>query len=207
MVRFYDIRWSVAASKKGSLPIAVAVVARRMVRAAASRASPQCVESKRSSSNAQSAERASSMGDGRQHLTSTTTRCATTVSAMGGCSRGFVGWATSVYRGAYHTLFHIYRECEELGLEASYLRSREHSSCSTRVIARQQGLGRHVSNRDECRLAEIFFMGPPGLDSGLRQSALDGWWISRFDFNLALGAGAITQPGETRGITGSAGLA
>src|SRR5450432_4716110 len=57
------------------------------------------------------------------------------VSAMGGWFAGDLSDGAPAYGGAY--TFHF---TEELGLEASYLRTREHSELLDAIISRQQGL-------------------------------------------------------------------
>jgi len=119
------------------------------------------------------------------------------VSAMGGWFAGDLSDGAPAYGGAY--TFHF---TEDLGLEASYLRTREHFELLDAIIARQQGLVGIVKAQDN---PVQFFMGHLVWTLAYGKVRWMGGGISRFDFFLALGGGATVEPGDI-GLTGSGGF-
>jgi outer membrane beta-barrel protein len=119
------------------------------------------------------------------------------VSAMGGWFAGDLSDGAPAYGGAY--TFHF---TEDLGLEASYMRSREHFGLLDAVISRQQGLVDLVKATDT---PVQFFMGNLIWTLAYGKVRWMGGGISRYDFFLALGGGATVQP-DDKGLTGSGGF-
>jgi outer membrane beta-barrel protein len=119
------------------------------------------------------------------------------VSAMGGWFAGDLSDGAPAYGGAY--TFHF---TEDLGLEASYIRSREHFGLLDAVISRQQGLVGLVKATDT---PVQFFMGNLVWSLAYGKVRWMGGGISRYDFFLALGGGATVQP-DDKGLTGSGGF-
>ena len=119
------------------------------------------------------------------------------VSAMGGWFAGDLSDGAPAYGGAY--TFHF---TEDLGLEASYIRSREHFGLLDAVISRQQGLVGLVQATDT---PVQFFMGNLVWSLAYGKVRWMGGGISRYDFFLALGGGATVQP-DDKGLTGSGGF-
>jgi outer membrane beta-barrel protein len=119
------------------------------------------------------------------------------VSAMGGWFAGDLSDGAPAYGGAY--TFHF---TEDLGLEASYLRSREHFGLLDAIISRQQGLVQLVKATDT---PVQFFMGNLIWSLAYGKVRWMGGGISRYDFYLALGGGATVQP-DDKGLTGSGGF-
>ncbi|MEP7051996.1 MAG: outer membrane beta-barrel domain-containing protein [Pseudomonadota bacterium] len=119
------------------------------------------------------------------------------LSLQGGWFAGDLSDGAPAFGGAY--TFHF---TEDLGLEASYLRSREHFELLDAVIARQQGLVGIVRAQDN---PVDFFMGHLVWTLAYGKVRWMGGGISRFDFFLSLGGGAIREPGDI-GLTGSGGL-
>jgi outer membrane beta-barrel protein len=119
------------------------------------------------------------------------------LSAQGGWFAGDLSDGAPAYGGAY--TFHF---TEDLGLEASYLRTREHFELLDAIIARQQGLVGIVKAQDN---PVQFFMGHLVWTLAYGKVRWMGGGISRFDFFLALGGGATVEPGDI-GLTGSGGF-
>jgi len=119
------------------------------------------------------------------------------LSAMGGWFAGDVTDGAPTYGGAY--TFHF---TEDLGLEASYLRTREHYAILDAIVDRQQNLVGITASPDETMQ---FFMGHLMWSIAYGKVRWMGGAISRYDFNVSLGAGATVQPSVT-GLAGSAGL-
>ena len=119
------------------------------------------------------------------------------VSVLGGWFAGDVSDGAPAYGGAY--TFHF---TEDLGLEASYLRSREHFALLDAIVARQQGLVGITQSTDD---PLQFFMGNLVWSLAYGKVRWLGGGISRYDFYLSLGGGATVQPGD-KGITGSGGF-
>ena len=119
------------------------------------------------------------------------------LSAMGGWFAGDVADGAPTYGGAY--TFHF---TEDLGLEASYLQTREHYEILDAIVARQQNLvGITRSDNNTMRL----FMGHLIWSLAYGKVRWMGGGISRYDFYLSLGGGATVEPGDT-GLTGSGGF-
>jgi outer membrane beta-barrel protein len=119
------------------------------------------------------------------------------LSAMGGWYAGDISDGAPIYGGAY--TFHF---TEDLGLEASYLRTRQHFALLQAVNQRQQGLVNIVQAEDN---PIQFFMGHLVWSLAYGKVRWMGGGISRFDFYLSLGAGATVEPGDL-GLTGSGGF-
>lgn len=119
------------------------------------------------------------------------------VSAMGGWFAGDLSDGAPAYGGAY--TFHF---TEDLGLEASYLRSREHFDLLDAIVARQQGLVGLTGSTDN---PVQFFMGHLVWSLAYGKVRWMGGGISRYDFFLSLGGGATVEPGDV-GLTGSGGF-
>jgi outer membrane beta-barrel protein len=119
------------------------------------------------------------------------------VSAMGGWFAGDLSDGAPAYGGAY--TFHF---TEDLGLEASYLRTREHFTLLDAIISRQQGLVGLTKGQNE---PVQFFMGNLIWSLAYGKVRWMGGGISRYDFYLALGGGATVEP-DDKGLTGSGGF-
>ena len=119
------------------------------------------------------------------------------LSALGGWYAGDISDGRPAYGGAY--TFHF---TEDLGLEASYLRSREHYELLDAIVKRQQGLVGLTGSTDN---PVQFFMGHLVWSLAYGKVRWMGGGISRYDFYLALGGGATVQPGDI-GLTGSGGF-
>lgn len=119
------------------------------------------------------------------------------LSALGGWFAGDLSDGAPAYGAAY--TFHF---TEDLGLEASYLRSREHFELLDAIISRQQGLvGITRSENDPIQ----FFMGHLVWSLAYGKVRWLGGGISRYDFYVSLGGGATVKPGD-KGLTGSGGF-
>jgi outer membrane beta-barrel protein len=119
------------------------------------------------------------------------------LSAIGGWYAGDISDGAPAYGGAY--TFHF---TEDLGLEASYLRSRQHYALLDAVNDRNQGLVGLVRVPDE---PIQFFMGNVVWSLAYGKVRWMGGAIGRYDFYLALGGGATVEPGDL-GLTGSGGF-
>jgi outer membrane beta-barrel protein len=119
------------------------------------------------------------------------------ISAMGGWYAGDISDGAPIYGGAY--TFHF---TEDLGLEASYLRTRQHYSLLDSLIERQQNLVGIVETPDN---PEQFFLGNLVWSLAYGKVRWLGGAIGRFDFYVSLGGGATVEPGDL-GITGSGGF-
>lgn len=119
------------------------------------------------------------------------------LSALGGWYAADIADGAPIYGGAY--TFHF---SEDLGLEASYLRTRQSYGLLESVVERQQGLVDIVAAPRETLQ---FFMGHLAWSLAYGKVRWFGGPIGRFDFALLLGAGAVDEPGGV-GLTGSAGL-
>lgn len=119
------------------------------------------------------------------------------LSVLGGWFAGDVADGAPTYGGAY--TFHF---TEDLGLEASYLRSREHFELLDAVIARQQGLIDIEKSHDN---PIQFFMGHLVWSLAYGKVRWMGGGISRYDFYASLGGGATVEHGDV-GLTGSGGF-
>jgi outer membrane beta-barrel protein len=119
------------------------------------------------------------------------------ISAMGGWFAGDLSDGAPAYGGAY--TFHF---TEDLGLEASYLRTRQHYDLLNAIIERNQGLVGLVKADDN---PVQFFMGNLIWSLAYGKVRWMGGAIGRYDFYLSLGGGATVEPGDI-GLTGSGGF-
>ena len=119
------------------------------------------------------------------------------LSAQGGWFAGDLSDGAPAYGGAY--TFHF---TEDLGLEASYLRTREHFELLDAIVARQQGLVNLTGSTDK---PIQFFMGHLVWSLAYGKVRWMGGGISRYDFYLSLGGGATVEPADL-GLTGSGGF-
>jgi outer membrane beta-barrel protein len=119
------------------------------------------------------------------------------ISAMGGWYAGDISDGAPIYGGAY--TFHF---TEDLGLEASYFRTRQTFGLLEAINERQQGLIDIVESEDN---PIQFFLGNLVWSLAYGKVRWLGGAIGRFDFQISLGAGATVEPGDL-GLTGSAGF-
>ncbi len=119
------------------------------------------------------------------------------LSPLGGWYAADLADSAPVWGGAYTFNF-----SEDLGLEASYLRYRQSYKLLDAVVARQQGLIQIQSTPVE---TVQLFMGNLIWSLAYGKVRWLGGAISRFDFYLALGAGA-TDERDSVGLTGSGGF-
>ena len=119
------------------------------------------------------------------------------LSPMGGWYAADLSDSAPVWGGAY--TFHF---SEDLGLEASYFRYRQSYKLLDEVAARQQGLIQIQQTPVE---TVQLFMGNLVWSLAYGKVRWLGGAISRFDFYLALGAGA-TDERDSVGLTGSGGF-
>ncbi len=119
------------------------------------------------------------------------------ISPLGGWYAGDLADSAPVWGGAYTFNF-----SEDLGLEASYLRYRQSYDLVNAVEARQQGL---IQIQPVSTETVQLFMGHLIWSLAYGKVRWLGGAISRFDFYLALGAGA-TDERNSVGLTGSGGF-
>jgi outer membrane beta-barrel protein len=119
------------------------------------------------------------------------------VSALGGWYAGDISDGAPLYGGAY--TFHF---TEDLGLEFSYTRSRQHYALLQAVNDRNTGLVGLVRVPDE---PIQFFLGNVVWSLAYGKVRWLGGAIGRYDFYLSLGGGATVEPGDL-GLTGSGGF-
>ncbi len=119
------------------------------------------------------------------------------VSAMGGWYAADLADGAPVYGGAY--TFHF---TEDLGLEASYFRTRQKFGFLESVD--QSNLGTIRLLRAPSETLQLY-LGHLVWSLAYGKVRWLGGAIGRFDFYLALGAGASIEPGD-RGLTGSGGF-
>jgi outer membrane beta-barrel protein len=119
------------------------------------------------------------------------------ISAMGGWYAGDISDGAPIYGGAY--TFHF---TEDLGLEASYFRSRQSFGLLEAINERQQGLIDIVESEDN---PVQFFLGNLVWSLAYGKVRWLGGAIGRFDFQVSLGGGATVEPGDL-GLTGSVGF-
>jgi outer membrane beta-barrel protein len=119
------------------------------------------------------------------------------ISAMGGWFAGDISDGAPIYGGAY--TFHF---TEDLGLEASYTRSRQKFALLEAIDERQQGLVDIVESESN---PIQFFLGHLVWSLAYGKVRWMGGGISRYDVYLSLGAGATVEPGDL-GLTGSGGF-
>jgi outer membrane beta-barrel protein len=120
------------------------------------------------------------------------------LSAMGGWFAADLADGAPIYGGAY--TFHF---SEDLGLEASYFRTRQSYRLLEAVVDRQQGL---VQLEDVETTTQQLFMGHLVWSLAYGKVRWLGGAIGRFDFYLSLGAGAIDDRRGSPGLTGSGGV-
>jgi outer membrane beta-barrel protein len=116
---------------------------------------------------------------------------------MGGWYAGDISDGAPIYGGAY--TFHF---TEDLGLEASYFRSRQSFGLLEAINERQQGLIDIVQSEDN---PVQFFLGNLVWSLAYGKVRWLGGAIGRFDFQVSLGGGATVEPGDL-GLTGSVGF-
>jgi len=119
------------------------------------------------------------------------------LSPMGGWYAADLSDGAPIYGGAY--TFHF---TEDLGLEASYFRTRQTYGFLNAVIARGQGLVDLVEAEEG---PMQLFLGHLVWSLAYGKVRWLGGGISRFDFYLSLGAGATDEP-AAQGLTGSGGF-
>jgi outer membrane beta-barrel protein len=119
------------------------------------------------------------------------------ISPMAGWYAGDVSDGAFIWGGAY--TFHF---TEDLGLEASYLRTRQHYALLEAINQRQQSLIRIVESEDN---PIQFFLGNLVWSLAYGKVRWLGGAIGRFDFDIALGGGATVEPGDL-GLTGAFGF-
>ena len=120
------------------------------------------------------------------------------LSAMGGWFAADLADGAPIYGGAY--TFHF---SEDLGLEASYFRTRQSYRLLEAVVDRQQGL---VQLEDVETTTQQLFMGHLVWSLAYGKVRWLGGAIGRFDFYLSLGAGAIDDRRGSPGLAGSGGV-
>jgi outer membrane beta-barrel protein len=119
------------------------------------------------------------------------------LSAFGGWYAGDVSDGAPAFGGAY--TFHF---TEDLGLEASYMYTRQRYRLLDALIQRQQNLVGIVESEDN---PQHFFLGHLVWSLAYGKVRWLGGAIGRFDFNVMLGGGATLEPGNL-GVTGSGGF-
>ncbi len=119
------------------------------------------------------------------------------ISPMGGWYAADLSDGAPVYGGAY--TFHF---SEELGLEAAYFRTRRSFELLDAINDRQQGL---TGITTELASDVQMFLGHLVWSLAYGKIRWMGGGISRFDFNVSLGAGATDEPGGLS-VTGSGGF-
>jgi len=119
------------------------------------------------------------------------------LSAMGGWYAADLSDGAPTYGGAY--TFHF---TEDLGLEASYLRTNRNYGFLEAVNDRQQNLTQITRNTS---VPVQLFMGNLVWSLAYGKVRWFGGPIGRFDFYLSLGAGAADQDGSSS-VAGSGGI-
>jgi outer membrane beta-barrel protein len=119
------------------------------------------------------------------------------LSALGGWYAADLSDGAPAYGGAY--TFHF---TEDIGLEAAYLRTHQSYGLLNAIIERQQG---QVAIAKEPEADIQLFMGHLVWSLAYGKVRWFGGAIGRFDFYVALGAGAVDQPGSV-GVAGSGGF-
>jgi outer membrane beta-barrel protein len=119
------------------------------------------------------------------------------LSPMGGWYAADVSDGAPIYGGAY--TFHF---TEDVGLEASYLRTQQNFAFLRGVVDSNQGLVQITAPNTELLQ---YYMGTLVWSLAYGKVRWLGGAIGRFDFNVALGAGVAVEPGE-RGFTGEGGF-
>jgi outer membrane beta-barrel protein len=118
------------------------------------------------------------------------------VSALGGWYAGDISDGAPTFGGAY--TFHF---TEDLGLEASYLYTRQRYELLDALVARESLIGLVESEDNPVH----FFLGNLVWSLAYGKVRWMGGAIGRFDFYLSLGGGATVEPGDL-GVTGSFGV-
>jgi outer membrane beta-barrel protein len=118
------------------------------------------------------------------------------LSPMGGWYAGDLSDGAPMYGGAY--TFHF---TEDLGLEASYLRSRQRYGLLDALAEREAFVDLVESTDNPVQ----FFMGNVVWSLAYGKVRWMGGAIGRYDFYVALGGGAAVEPGDL-GLTGSGGF-
>jgi outer membrane beta-barrel protein len=118
------------------------------------------------------------------------------VSIMGGWNAADLSSGAPIYGGAYTFYF-----TEDLGLEASYFRTVERYALLNDIIARQPQVALQPQNTQTVQL----FMGHIIWSLAYGKVRWMGGAISRFDFYLAIGGGAVDAAGNP-GPAGSGGF-
>ncbi len=118
------------------------------------------------------------------------------ISPLGGWYAGDLADGAPIYGGAY--TFHF---TEDLGLEASYLRTEQKFGFVEAVDQAHQG----VLDIGNTRSPINMYMGHLIWTLAYGKVRWFGGPIGRFDFNVALGAGAVDVSGS-RGVAGSGGF-
>jgi outer membrane beta-barrel protein len=118
------------------------------------------------------------------------------IAPMGGWYAADAAEGAPIYGGAY--TFHF---TEELGLEASYLRSQRRFAFLEAIGERQAGLIDVVPETTPVNM----FMGHVVWSIAYGKVRWFGGPIGRLDFYLSLGAGSVDD-GETQGLAGSGGF-
>ncbi len=116
---------------------------------------------------------------------------------MAGWYAGDVSDGAPVYGGAY--TFHF---TEDVGLEASYLRTQQRFVFLESIVDSNQGLIQITAPETEVLQ---YFMGNLVWSLAYGKVRWMGGAIGRYDFHVALGAGVAVEPGE-RGLAGSIGF-
>jgi outer membrane beta-barrel protein len=119
------------------------------------------------------------------------------ISPMGGWYAGDISDGAPIWGGAY--TFHF---TEDLGLEASYLRTTQSFALLRALNERQPELVDIVAAEEN---PIQFFTGNLVWSLAYGKVRWLGGAISRFDFNVVLGGGATVEPGDV-GLTGSLGF-
>jgi outer membrane beta-barrel protein len=120
------------------------------------------------------------------------------LSALGGWYAGDISDGAPTFGGAY--TFHF---TEDLGLEASYLYTRQRFTLLDSLVERQalNQIGIVESENNPAH----FFLGNLVWSLAYGKVRWMGGAIGRFDFYLNLGGGATVEPGDL-GVTGSFGI-
>jgi outer membrane beta-barrel protein len=118
------------------------------------------------------------------------------LSALGGWYAGDISDGAPAVGGAY--TFHF---TEDLGLEASYLYTRQRYQLLDALVARESLIGLVESEDNPVH----FFLGNLVWSLAYGKVRWMGGAIGRFDFYVSLGGGATVEPGDL-GVTGSFGI-
>lgn len=119
------------------------------------------------------------------------------ISPMAGWYAADISDGAFIWGGAY--TFHF---TEDLGLEASYFRTKQSYALLEAINERQQGLIDIVESEEN---PIQFFLGHLVWSLAYGKVRWLGGAIGRFDFQVSLGGGATVEPGDL-GLTGSFGF-